>query len=186
MIRYEQGEHMNRRRTRAAVRRLSIVSLIVGVALGVGPVAAHADGWRTVTEYADNESPALAEAAVRTQVNNDFYTQATNAGQACTNVTVSASLYFIGGNGYTYVFQGTATGYCAVTPSYTVHRTAVRQYGSASQSLADSTSRQLVRSDLQAVGGNCTNVVIWPRWVSVSPARDWYVYEATADGLCSN
>lgn len=173
-------------RGRAAVRRLSVISLIIGLALGISPVAAHADGWRTLIEYADSESPALAEAAARTQVNNDFYTQATNAGQACTNVSVSASLYFIGGNGYVYVFQGTATGYCAVTPSFTVHRTAVRQYGSASQSVADSTSQQLARADLQAVGGNCTNVVIWPRWVYVSPARDWYVYEATADGLCAH
>jgi hypothetical protein len=177
---------MNRRRSRVAVRRLSILSLMIGLALGMSPVVAHADGWRTVTVYVDNEHSANAEADARTQATNNLLTQATNAQQACTNVTVTSGLYFIGGNGYVYVYQGTATGYCAVTPPYSVHRTAVRQYGSASQSVADSTAQQLVRTDLQAVGGNCTNVVTWSRWVYVSPAQDFYIYEGSADGLCSN
>jgi hypothetical protein len=175
---------MNRHRT--VLRRLSIVSTIIGLTLSFSPALAHADGWRTVTVYADNANPAIAQAAARTQANNDFFTQATNALQACTNVTVSSTLFYIAGGGYTYVYQGTATGNCAVTQAYTVHRTAVRQYGSASQSLADSTAQQLVRADLSAAGGNCTNVVVWSRWVYVSPARDFYIYEGDADGLCSS
>lgn len=174
---------MNRR---AAVRGLSIVSLIIGLALGISPLAAHAEGWRTVTVYADNPSPALADAAARTQSYNNLMTQATGAREACTNVSVSASLSYIAGGGYTYVYQGTATAFCTVTASYSVHRTAVRQYGAGSQSVADSTSQQLARADLLAVGGNCTNWIIYPRWVYVSPAQDYFVYEATADALCAN
>jgi hypothetical protein len=175
---------MNRQRSRAILHGLSAGGLIIGLVLGVSPVAAHAEGWRTVTVFASSTNPAVAEATARTQANNGLLTQATSALEACTNVEVSTSLRQIAGS--TYVYEGTARGYCVVTPPYSVHRTAVRQYGSASQTTADSTAQQLVRADLLAVGGSCTNIVVWSRWVYVSPARDWYIYEGTADGLCSN
>lgn len=175
---------MRRYRGLGVVRGLSVVGLLAGLVLGLSPTAAQAEGWRTANSTADGANQSAVEAMAKLVASEGLTIQADQAGETCTNVSVTATLVWIAPGGAAYVYQGTARGFCAVTPPFTVYRTSTRQAGSTNASAAFNSSRQLAQNDILAAGINCTNWVVQSHLISASGG--WFVYDSSAYAVCTN
>jgi hypothetical protein len=171
---------------RALYRRLSIVLAILVLAVGLSPVIAHADGWRTATAQGSGPSWSAGEAAAQTAARNALVSQASQAGETCTNITSSATWVYTAPGGAAYVFNGTATGYCAVPPPYVVPRSATRQGQGSIQGAAHNNGFAAAQSAILASGISCTGYSSSDELVWVAPQGVWYIMNVTVNAVCTN
>lgn len=173
---------------RSLLRRTSIIVAVLAVGLGLSPTAAHADGWRTATAQGSGPTYTAGSTSAQNNARAALASAAAQAGETCTSVTSSATHVYTAPNGAAYVFNGTATGYCAVVPppSYTVPRSATRQGGGSSAAAAQSAGHQAAQADILAAGVACTGWSASYAHVYTAPQGVWYVYNATVDAMCTN
>lgn len=173
------------------VRRLMVVALAATMGLFVLPAtAAQAATWRSATATGWGPSPTSGQQNAANNARAALTSLAANLGETCTDVTVSAPRHlYTAPDGSAYIYEATATGYCAPgppPPSYTVARSATRQGGGATSTIAIHNGSQAARADILAVGVACANWATNSSKVYAAPDGSWHIYNVTVSALCTN
>lgn len=176
---------------RRSLRRLMIVAVAATVGLAVLPAAAaQANTWRSATTTGFGPSPSAGQQDAADRARAKLNSLAASLGETCTNVTTSTPRHlYTAPYGSGYVYEVTATGYCAPAPaplSYTVPRSATKQGQAANWSQAIANGEQAARAEILAVGVDCTNWTTTSSNVFSAPNGSWYVYNVTVNALCTN
>ncbi|GII75715.1 hypothetical protein Sru01_06970 [Sphaerisporangium rufum] len=179
--------HETTSRFRPFTRRLAVLLITIAAGLGLGPVAAHADTWRTATGSGWGSTPDTASAAAQSSARAELTRQAAALGEVCTGVTSSATLSYTVPSGGGYVYSGTATGSCAPAPPspYTVPRGATARGEGRTYSLARDNGAARARADILVAGGDCTGYQVTNMaQVYTAPDGSWYIYDVTVSATC--
>jgi hypothetical protein len=166
--------------------RLVGVAILAALGLALSPVAAHAAGWRTASAQGSGPTAAAGSANAQNNAIAALNAQAAQAGEVCSSITSSATWVYTAPGGAAYVYNGTATGYCAVPPPYTVSRSATRQGGGSSAAAAQTAGFNAAKADILGVGVSCTNWSATYASVYTAPGGAWYIVNATVSALCTN
>jgi hypothetical protein len=163
------------------------VSLLAGLGLGLIPAAAHADTLRTATATGWGADQGTAAATAESNARYALASQASQAGEVCSNVTTSSTLIYVVPSGGGDVFSATATGLCGPPQpvQYTVARSATVQAQGRGSGEAVANGERAARASILSVGINCTNWATTATYVYATP-DGWNIYNVTVTALCTN
>ncbi|MFC6086193.1 hypothetical protein [Sphaerisporangium aureirubrum] len=163
-----------------------LAALVLGV--GLSPAVAHADTYRTASSSGSGPSHSAGAANAAGNARAALNSQAAAAGEVCPSVTTTTTHVYTAPDGSAYVYNATASGWCAPPPPspYTVPRSATAQGGGSSSSAAQSNGAAAARSAVLAAGVACTGWSYSYSTVYIAPGGAWYIYNVTANALCTN
>jgi hypothetical protein len=156
--------------------------------LALLPTAAHADTYRTASSSGSGPSPSAGAANAAGNARAALNSQAAAAGEVCPSITTTTTHVYTAPDGSAYVYNATASAWCAPAPPspYTVPRSATAQGGGSSSHVAQSNGAAAARAAVLSAGVDCGNWTYSYSIVYIAPGGAWYIYNVTANALCTN